>query len=182
VHATYNSSTGFEYHMSARAVKFIRDQALTADSNTNEKTVKPRQRAGSVAAQAVRRMLVGEDKQRPNLEKNTKSQSPVADIDPLYGWDQGVTARKAHLCLLLKPQIVLHNTNTPDSKLVLIANHVISRNYGILDTLNASDPVSGFIMQRYSTLCSPLSRAKRISGILLPSIACRSFNHLLAGV
>lgn len=136
--------------MATRAVKFIRDQALAvAAEDTKEDTVKPRQRAGSAhaAAQAVRRILIGD---RPDSDRHGQLRSSgLTEADPLYGWDHGVTEKKAHLCLLLKPQIVLHSSRSQQSTLILIADHVVLRNYAILDTLNASDPVSGFIMQRY---------------------------------
>ncbi|KIJ56610.1 hypothetical protein M422DRAFT_218123 [Sphaerobolus stellatus SS14] len=145
---------GFEYHMSARAVKFIRDQTLAvSQEEPKDTTVKRRARAGSAhaAAQAVRRMITGEERFRGDTitaRQSKRRAHPVSENDPLYGWDEGVTEKKSHLCLLLKPQIILRCNKSPRSILVLVADHVILRNYGILDTLNANDPVSGYIMQR----------------------------------
>ncbi|KAF8592433.1 hypothetical protein K439DRAFT_1400235 [Ramaria rubella] len=143
---------GFEYHMSARAVKFIRDQALTTRNATKEQIPeKRRPRAGSAhaAAQAVRRILTGDstgDERAKNDEPENSERR--MQTDPLYGWNQGVSERKAHLCLLLKPQIVLRSERSSRSALVLAADHVVLQNYGILDTFNADDPVSGYVMQR----------------------------------
>ena len=143
---------GFEYHMSARAVKFIRDQAHTARAELRKpNTEKRRPRAGSAqaAAHAVRRMLTGDDRQRNNeAQRQHERTSKLTNADPLYGWDQGVSERKAHLCLLLKPQIILRSKRSTRSVLALAADHVILRNYGIVDTFNAEDPVSGYVMHR----------------------------------
>jgi len=135
--------------MSTRAVKFIRDQATGLQlEDTRENTIKRRTRA----AQAVRRIISGEDKTKGETSlRSTKDRTSLSETDPLYGWDQGVTETRSHLCLLLKPQIVLRSEKNSRSSLVLVADNVILRNYGILDTLNANDPVSGFIMQRYVT-------------------------------
>lgn len=139
--------------MSARAVKFIRDQALTARIEPRKlDPEKRRPRAGSAqaAAHAVRRMLTGDERQKSNeTQRNEEPRtSKLTNADPLYGWDRGVSERKAHLCLLLKPQIILRSERSRRSIVVLAADHVILRNYGILDTFNAEDPVSGFVMQR----------------------------------
>ena len=141
--------------MSARAVKFIRDQAhSTRNSPREEFSPGKRQRLPAVgaqaAAQAVRRMLTGDDRHKPEETPSNKREEShkLSNTDPLHGWDQGVSERKAHLCLLLKPQIVLRSENSDHSVLVLAADHVVLRNYGILDTLNADDPVSGYVMQR----------------------------------
>ena len=138
--------------MSARAVKFIRDQAHSIRAEPRKPIPeKRRPRAGSAqaAAQAVLRMLTGDERQKRNEAPHSKERTNnLTNADPLYGWDQGVSERKAHLCLLLKPQIVMRSNRTPRSILVLAADHVILRNYGILDTLNAEDPVSGYVMQR----------------------------------
>ncbi|KAF8528944.1 golgi-body localization protein domain-containing protein [Hysterangium stoloniferum] len=144
---------GFEYHMSARAVKFIRDQALSIhpDLAEEQETVKRRPRAGSAhaAAQAVRRMLIGDERHKADGTRSDKNHAQkLTEGDPLYGWDQGVLKRKAHLCVLLKPQIVLRSGRHERSTLVLVSDHVVLRNYGILDKANADDPVSGYVMQR----------------------------------
>jgi Fmp27, WPPW motif-containing RBG unit len=139
--------------MSARAVKFIRDQAHRAGAESQKPDPeKQRARAGSAqaAAHAVRRMLTGDERQKHEIQRNYERTSKLTNADPLYGWDRGVSERKAHLCLLLKPQIVLCSKRSTRSVLVLAADHVILRNYGILDTFNAEDPVSGYVMQRYA--------------------------------
>ena len=138
--------------MSARAVKFIRDQAHSARAEpgkSNHEKRRPRAGSAQAAAQAVLRMLTGDERQRNTEALHGKERTnKLTNADPLYGWDQGVSERKAHLCLLLKPQIVMRSKRTPRSILVLAADHVILRNYRILDTLNADDPVSGYVMQR----------------------------------
>lgn len=136
-YAASRARRGFEYHLSARAVKFIRDQEHEVPT---EDPVSHRSRSGSasIAAKAVKRMMV-----RENREDGFKECD-----NSLIGWEHGISEQKAHLCLLLKPQVVLRSTHSETSTLLLAADHVVLRNHGIVDDANIDDPVSGHIMRR----------------------------------
>ena len=69
-------------------------------------------------------------------------------VDPLHGWAEGVSARKGHFCLLLKPQIVLRSTEDNDAVCVLAAVQGKLKTFSIMDDANANDPVSGKVMNR----------------------------------
>ncbi|KAH9938206.1 golgi-body localization protein domain-containing protein [Fomitopsis serialis] len=146
---------GIEYHMATRAVKFIRDQARTVLVDTPQEKEQHRGPVASAqaAALAVRNFLVGdhasshagEDSQYPSLDT-------PGPMDPLGGWSDGVSLRKSHFCLLLKPQIVLRSGNDtdtgPDSVCILAALQGKLSSFAILDDANADDPVSGKVMSR----------------------------------
>lgn len=132
-----NFLPGFEYHLSARAVKFIRDQEHEI-SIEDSASHRPRSGSASIAAKAVKRMLVRESRE-DGLKECDNS---------LIGWEHGISERKAHLCLLLKPQVILQSTHSKNFTLLLAADHVVLRNHGIVDDANIDDPVSGHIMQR----------------------------------
>lgn len=68
--------------------------------------------------------------------------------DPLKGWSKGVSLRKGHFCLLLKPQIVLRSEANAESVCVLAAVQGKLQTYNIMDDANADDPVSGKVMSR----------------------------------
>lgn len=139
-----NFFQGFEYHLSARAVKFIRDQEfgfLAAGPNDTITDRRPRSGSVHIAAKAVKRILARESREGPDDPNGSES---------LLGWEPGISERKAHLCLLLKPQVVLKSNHTEDFALLLVADHVVLRNHGIVDDANIDDPISGHIMQRYS--------------------------------
>lgn len=147
--------------MSTRAVKFIRDQAhptqaMFQEVQSSEKRQRTTAAGAQAAANAFRRILTGEERHQhgnPRRDERQRSHS-LSNTDPLFGWDKGVSEKKAHLCLLLKPQIVLCSDKSARSVLVLAADHVVLRNHGILDTFNADDPVSGYVMQRSVSIYS----------------------------
>ncbi|OBZ70530.1 hypothetical protein A0H81_09422 [Grifola frondosa] len=89
---------------------FIRDQteaALAEFQRDCEKQRGPAVNAQPAAVVAVRKRL-GSDRSSTSFEISPKllSDSP-ASIDPLQAWSDGVSLRKSHFCLLLKPQVVL---------------------------------------------------------------------------
>ncbi|GJJ07408.1 hypothetical protein Clacol_001610 [Clathrus columnatus] len=134
---------GFEYHLSARAVKFIRDQEPAVSTEvTYDSPMNSRQGNAHLAAKAVRKILSGEGREDPDTSKGR---------DSLLGWEHGISEYKAHLCLLLKPQVVLQSNHPQDFTLLLAADHVVLRNHGIVDDANVEDHVSGLIMQRQAS-------------------------------
>ncbi|KAH8105900.1 golgi-body localization protein domain-containing protein [Cristinia sonorae] len=143
---------GIEYHMATRAVKFIRDQAQAAveileaaeEKHTSEKHTSVASGA-QAAALAVRKMFF--DKGSETTVESTDEPLQMA-TDPMSGWEEGVSLRKSHFCLLLKPQIVLRSETSAENVLILAAVHGKLQTYGIMDIVNADDPVSGKVMTR----------------------------------
>jgi hypothetical protein len=74
--------------------------------------------------------------------------SSKGDIDPLDGWSDGVSLRKSHCCLLLKPQVVLRNRSELEETCVISALQAKLQSFAIMDELNAEDPISGKVMSR----------------------------------
>ncbi|KAH9899928.1 golgi-body localization protein domain-containing protein [Cubamyces lactineus] len=145
------SRRGIEYHMATRAVKFIRDQAQAALAELQQEAGKHKGPAASAqaAAIAVKKLLVGEGGSTPSVEfvPQTVSKLP-ATIDPLHGWGEGVSPRKGHFCLLLKPQVVLRSNADTESVCVLAAVQGKLKTFAIMDDANAHDPISGKVMNR----------------------------------
>ncbi|OBZ70295.1 hypothetical protein A0H81_09960 [Grifola frondosa] len=147
------SRRGFEYHMATRAVKFIRDQAQAALAEFQRDDEKHRGRGPAANAQAAAavavRKLLGSDRSSSSFEVSPKplSDSP-ASLDPLQGWSDGVSLRKSHFCLLLKPQVVLRSEASTESVCILAAVQGKLKAYAIMDDSNADDPVSGKVMTR----------------------------------
>lgn len=166
------SRKGFEYHMATRfvsisyfqipttylshsAVKFIRDQALAAVANLEHEAEHNKHKGAAAAsaqaaAQAVRKILGGGDHgPRTSIDVSTHpSEEHLDSKDPLKGWSEGVSLRKAHFCLLLKPQIVLRSEANAEAVCVLAAVQGKMQSYHILDDANADDPVNGRVMSR----------------------------------
>lgn len=161
---------GLEYHMATRyvrirvitfhqlidyssAVKFIRDQAEAAlddDSDTEESQERRWEGtdAAQMAASALRKIFKG-DLGRPSVEVSTQDRidRPPEKFNALDGWSEGVSLRKSHFCLLLKPQIVMRGEDPKDS-IILAAVQARLQVFAIMDNNNVNDPVSGKIMSR----------------------------------
>jgi hypothetical protein len=138
------------------AVKFIRDQAEAAVATTlHNDANKPKGPASSAqaAAHALRRILTGDGGSNiaVHVAKDHLPQAPDA-MDPLSGWSDGISLRKSHFCLLLKPQIVLQSKTNVDSVCVLAAVQAKLQSFAIMDDSNVEDPISGKIMSRYALL------------------------------
>ncbi|KAF8076499.1 golgi-body localization protein domain-containing protein [Lyophyllum atratum] len=152
---------GLEYHMATRAVKFIRDQAEAAldeesDSEEDQK-LSGATATAHMAASALRKMLKG-DASKPSVEISTDRDRAVQhleEFDPLQGWSEGISLRKSHCCLLLKPQIVMRGEGSKDA-LILAAVQAKLQAFAIMDDSNADDPISGNVMSRSLTSLSGL--------------------------
>lgn len=101
------------------------------------------------AANLLRKILTGES--GPETAVHT-SEDPLLKapdvVYPLSGWSDGVSLRKSHFCLLLKPQIVLRSETHLDSVCVLAAVQAKLQSFAIMDNINVEDPISGKIMTR----------------------------------
>lgn len=104
--------------------------------------------AAQVAASALLKLLKGDStKSSTDLMRERNSVHP-SQPDPLDGWAEGVSLRKNHCCLLLKPQIVLRGESTKDTCVVAAAQAKL-QSFTIMDVSNLDDPVSGKVMSRY---------------------------------
>nr|VWO95170.1 Uncharacterized protein [Ganoderma boninense] len=145
------SRRGFEYHLAQRAVKFIRDQAQAALTEFQHETEKHAGPAASAHAAAARlkTFLTGESNVPAPVEFTPQTVSKLAPtVDPLYGWAEGVSARKGHFCLLLKPQVVLRSNDDQESVCILAAVQGKLKTFTIMDDANVNDPISGKVMNR----------------------------------
>ena len=115
-----------------------------------EETHKGPAASAQAAAAAVKKLLVGDGAgSTPSVEfvPQTVSKLPAV-VDPLNGWAEGVSARKGHFCLLLKPQIVLRSNEDNESVCVLAAVQGKLKTFSIMDDANIHDPISGKVMNR----------------------------------
>ena len=132
-------------------MKFIRDQAQAALNEFQHETEKHAGPAASAHAAAARlkTFLTGENNVHAPVEFAPQTVSKLAPtVDPLYGWAEGVSARKGHFCLLLKPQIVLRSNDDQESVCVLAAVQGKLKTFAIMDNANVNDPISGKVMNR----------------------------------
>jgi hypothetical protein len=133
------------------AVKFIRDQAkaaLAAHHEPEEGGEKTwgNSKTAQMAASTLRKML-GSDQPKSSVEVSTDTVVlPTDAVDPLSGWSNGVSLRKSHCCLLLKPQIVMR---VEGHNCVVAAVQAKLQSFAIMDDSNADDPISGKVMSRF---------------------------------
>ncbi len=132
-------------------MKFIRDQAQAALAEFQRETEKhagPTASAHTAAAK-LKTFLTGDSNVPAPVAFTPQTVSKLAPtVDPLYGWAEGVSARKGHFCLLLKPQIVLRSNDDQESVCVLAAVQGKLKTFAIMDDANVNDPISGKVMNR----------------------------------
>ena len=99
------------------------------------------------AALAMRNLFFGDGSSSPSQNSQMRSPDPRSQ-DPLEGWADGVSLRKGHFCLLLKPQVILRSAESREAICVLAAIHGILKTYAIMDDVNIDDPACGKIMNK----------------------------------
>ncbi|KAJ7094663.1 golgi-body localization protein domain-containing protein [Mycena belliarum] len=142
---------GLEYHLATRAVKFIRDQAEEVSVMAGPDKHRSLGTA-QAAAHALRKILSGHE--RKSVEE--PAHDAAIDSNPLDGWFEGVSLKKGHCCLLLKPQIVLRDESVSGRTCVVAAVQAKLQSYAIMDDSNVEDPISGKVMSRTFTSLSGL--------------------------
>ena len=96
-----------------------------------------------------------------NILADAYTDAPRPGLNPLEGWNEGVSLNQSHFCVLLKPQIVLHSEASEDSTCVVAAGVTKLKINNIMDNENADDPINGSIMSRSDSatcrfcVCSP---------------------------
>lgn len=139
---------GVEYHMATRAVKFIRDQANASGFDLDTTSDKTRPDSMADLASATLRKILKTDSPKPSLElRREKPDLIKGKVDPLDGWAEGVTLNKSHVCLLLKPQIVMRGADAKDT-IIVTAGQAKLQIFSIMDDLHIDDPISGKVMAR----------------------------------
>jgi hypothetical protein len=136
-------------------VKFIRDQdllqtSLEEDSTDDHQSSKGATGVAQAAIQSLRKSLGRENETEvADTILRDSIDSVQSTLDPMEGWGEGVSLRRSHFCVLLKPQVVLQSETNTDSVCVVAAGLAKLQTNVILDDSNADDPVSGKIMSRY---------------------------------
>ncbi|QRV87312.1 Apt1 domain protein [Ceratobasidium sp. AG-Ba] len=152
---------GFEYHLSERAVRFIREQSPVSmnkpprTSQESDHGPAPRNRA-QAAAHTIRKIFTSEGGSRESA--TVEIPQPIrcqgkGEIEPASGWKtDNIVVNKSHLCLLLNPQFTLKSTVDTESILVITAAKASLQTFAILDKNYvdgyASDPINAHIMKR----------------------------------
>ncbi|EUC67503.1 Apt1 domain protein [Rhizoctonia solani AG-3 Rhs1AP] len=157
------SRRGFEYHLSERAVRFIREQSPSLTSKSprmsqdSEQGTTPRNRA-QAAAHTIRKIFTADGGSRESAPQSIDVPQPIkcqaqGEVEPASGWKtDDIIVNKSHMCLLLNPQFTMRSTADDESILVITVNHASLQTFAILDKnfvdgLTA-DPINANIMKR----------------------------------
>lgn len=117
----------------------------------DDKQPKVRPSGAQAAANALRKILIGDggpNRSNPAVEVMNAKILDRNAVNPMSGWSDGVSLRKSHFCLLLKPQIVLRSESNVDSVCVLAAVQAKLQSFAVMDDSNVEDPICGNIMTR----------------------------------
>ncbi|KAG8856771.1 hypothetical protein FRB96_006274 [Tulasnella sp. 330] len=135
----YSSSNrrAFEYHMSSRAIAFLREQ-MELEGRRQTAPQRPADNRSGAAARmstALRRILTSENE--GSREDVLESETPSLTEE-----------RKRHHCVLFKPQIALRCEEGHDSVVYVTAMEASLRSCAVMDPEHSDDPVNGYIMSR----------------------------------
>lgn len=117
----------------------------------DDRQPKVRPSGAQAAANALRKILIGEGGPNRSNSAAEVTDANILDpdtVNPMSGWSDGVSLRKSHFCLLLKPQIVLRSESNVDSVCVLAAVQAKLQSFVVMDDSNVEDPITGKIMTR----------------------------------
>lgn len=165
----YSSSErrGFMYHLSASAIKFIRDLAREHEvKNKRNWSRRKSTRTGS-----ARRGTVFGDKQAANklldqlaargkgtswASTESKEDARTAfgdalDVDPDHAADHlpdDYDLNSGHLCMFIKPQIALRSDIDDESTIILTAFRAQLKVFSVVDMKIADDPVNSHVLHQ----------------------------------
>ncbi|KAG8925646.1 hypothetical protein FRC01_009884 [Tulasnella sp. 417] len=130
---------GFEYHMSHRALKALKGQLL-GEVQRAVATVRPGSNVAGAAARAataLRRILTADSGNEEHVHSDTE-ETPSR-----------ITQEKSHFCVLLKPQIALHNEEEEDAVIHIAAMEASLTSHTLIDPDYIDDAVNSYVMRRH---------------------------------
>ncbi|GAA99613.1 uncharacterized protein L969DRAFT_94065 [Mixia osmundae IAM 14324] len=161
---------GFTYHMTARALRFIRDlmdrhQPERPAHNRRKSRAQGRHSAAHVpteddnhvdaeAAHMISQLL-GNDQADTGYQVGTRHQlkNVNAEEDAAEGLLDAYSLDNSYLIMLLKPQIALSSELDTASTIVLTAFRAQAKVFSVLDEAHQDDPINSHVMHRsYVTL------------------------------
>lgn len=102
----------------------------------------------ATAAIAMKNLFFGDGSASQSSQASQTHSPDTIAREPLDGWSDGVSLRKGHFCLLLKPQVILRSAESKEAICILAAIHGTLKTFAIMDDANAEDPACGKIMNR----------------------------------
>ncbi|KIO32802.1 hypothetical protein M407DRAFT_18267 [Tulasnella calospora MUT 4182] len=125
---------GFEYHMSHRALKALKGQLL-GEVQRAVATIRPGSNVAGAAARAataLRRILTADSGNEEHVHSDTEETA------------SRITQEKSHFCVLLKPQIALHNEEEEDAVIHIAAMEASLTSHTLIDPDYIDDAVNGY--------------------------------------
>lgn len=163
---------GFVYHLSASAIRFIRDLKKEHDKKSRRSWA--RRKSTRTGAAPSRRKSVWDETQNTNRllddlvnggsdswaagesEGSRKSFGDALDVDPESAADslpEFFDLRSSHLCMFIKPQISLQSDMDDKSTIILTAFRAQLKIYDVVDLKIMDDPVNSHVLhQTFGTL------------------------------
>lgn len=92
--------------------------------------------AAARAATALRRILTADSGNEEHVQSDTEESA------------SRITQEKSHFCVLLKPQIALHNEEEEDAVIHIAAMEASLTSHTLIDPDYIDDAVNGYVMRR----------------------------------
>ncbi|GAA5901240.1 uncharacterized protein JCM6883_000150 [Sporobolomyces salmoneus] len=154
----------FVYHISAAAIKFIRDLDSQDEKGRPQhgRTKSSQIKRDYEQAEAAKNRLLddlasgGKDTNvKVDLDKDSTAGDSL-NLDPDSSADdlpEDFESNASHLCMFINPQISLHSDADPNSTLILTALRVNFKTFQIVDTRVPDDPINYEVLhQNFATL------------------------------
>lgn len=155
----------FVYHISAAAIKFIRDLDNQDERNRphHVRSKSSQIKRDYEQAEAAKNRLLDDLASGGGKETNVKvdlDKDSVSDdslnLDPDSSTDdlpEDFKSNASHLCMFINPQISLHSDADPNSTLILTALRVNFKTFQVVDTRVPDDPINYEVLhQNFATL------------------------------
>ncbi|GAA5985459.1 hypothetical protein JCM5350_004004 [Sporobolomyces pararoseus] len=154
----------FVYHISAAAIKFIRDLDHQHDRHRphHGRSKSSQIKKDYEQAEAAKNRLLDDlanGGKETNIKNSLDQDSPGEDslnLDPDSSADdlpEDFESNASHLCMFINPQISLHSDADPNSTLILTALRVNFKTFQIVDTRVPDDPINYEVLhQNFATL------------------------------
>lgn len=160
---------GLMYHLSASAIKFIRDLARENEQKTRQHWSRRKstrsgphhERENSAEANKLLNDLVDGERGRfwARNESNDESSGPFGnalDVDPDHAQDylpDDFQLNSGHLCMIIKPQVALRSEIDEHSTVILTAFRAQFKVFSVVDTQVRDDAVNSLVLhQTFATL------------------------------
>ncbi|KAE8231965.1 hypothetical protein CF326_g3008 [Tilletia indica] len=146
---------GFAHHMTAKAVRYVRNLRTESNSEPPVKQSPDAPRNGESSGLGLKGLyekIQSVMAETPRLDQEGREKTPKVlnqqQPEPRRGLSDSFTINKSNVAVLLKPQIVLQPKGSIQSSVIITAKRVRLQNYSVLEDRFSEDELNARLMYR----------------------------------